>query len=184
MGFEKATAGKSTDRNHACQKIASLAISNIENAKRDPLKEMFSEEKAKTRATTLGEGVTFDKIEMVNADGTKGARTTYRFKDINTLKIATDDGMKNMSPAGREAAPVGQKSVPIVFSYAAEKLNIKMPDAKPAAAPKAPAAGEFGMPDMNSPEAQAMMKQMFTDMKMSLKGVKMETLKEVTITVK
>jgi hypothetical protein len=151
--------------------IDQMASIGGENAKQDPLKEMFSEEKAKTRATALGEGVTFDKIEMVNANGAKGARTAYRFKDINTLKIATDDGMKNMSPAGREAAPVGQKSVPIAFSYAAGKLSIKMPDAKPAAAPEAPVAGEVGKPDMNSPEAQAMMKQMFTDMKMSLKVV-------------
>lgn len=141
------------------------------NAQQDPMKEMFSEAKAKTRAAGLGEGVTFDQIEMVGENGVKGARTTYRFKNINTLQIATDDGMKNMSPAGREAAPARQKSAPVAFSYAAGKLSIRMPDTKPAAAPEAPAAGGAGKFDMESPEAQATMKQMLGDMKMSLKLV-------------
>ncbi len=142
-----------------------------ENAKQDPMKEMFSEAKAKTRATGLGDDVTFDKIEMINENGARGARTTYRFKNINTLRITTDDGMKNMSPAGRDAAPAGQKSAPIAFTYAAGKLSIRMPDTKPAAAPEAPAAEGAGKADMSSPEAQAMMKQMFSDMKMSFKLV-------------
>lgn len=148
-----------------------MAAIGGENAKQDPMKEMFSEEKAKTRASGLGDDVTFDQIEMVSENGTKGARTTYSFKNINTLKIATDDGMKNMSPAGREAAPAGEKSAPVVFTYADGKLSIRMPAAKPAAAPAAPAPADAGKFDMESPEAQATMKQMLGDMKMSLKVV-------------
>jgi hypothetical protein len=146
-----------------------------ENAKEDPVKKMFSEDKAKKRAAELGEGVTFEKSEAANANGAKGARVTYKFKDINKLKVSSDDGMKNASPMGdMPGAPAAKKSDPVVFTYADGKLTIKMPDQKkPDApdAPEAPAAEGPGKPDMDSPEAQAMMKQMFADMKVSLKLV-------------
>lgn len=70
----------------------------------DPTKEMLSEEKAKKRATELGEGVSFEKAEPLNKDGSRGARVTYRFKDINQLKVSTGDGMKNLSPPGMPGA--------------------------------------------------------------------------------
>lgn len=145
--------------------------------KEDPVKQMFSAEKAKTRATELGEGVTFEKSEPVDANGAKGARMTYHFADINKLKVSTGDGMKSMSdmgPMGGAQAQAAKKNEPIHFAYAGGKLTIKMPDAeKPdaPAKPEAPAAEDAGKPDMNSPEAQAMMKQMMGDMKMSLKLV-------------
>jgi hypothetical protein len=140
-------------------------------AKADPLAQMFSEDKAKARAATLGEGVTFEKTEPVNADGAKGARVTYRFKDINQLKVSTTDSVKNMSPMGDMGAPAAKKTAPISFSYAAGKLTIQMPEPPKPDATEAPAAGKPEMPDMDNPEAQAMMKQMMGDMKMSLKVV-------------
>jgi hypothetical protein len=145
-------------------------------AKEDPTAKMFSEDKAKDRAATLGEGVTFEKSEAVTANGAKGARVTYKFKDINTLKVTTSDGMKNASPmGGMPGAPAAKKGEPIRFQYADGKLVVKMPvdqaakEAAGEAAADSPAdAAE--MPDMNSPEAAAM-KEMFADMKMSLKLV-------------
>ena len=142
-----------------------------ENAKQDPVKQMFSEEKAKARAAELGEGVTFEKSEPVDANGAKGARVTYRFKDINQLKVSTGDGMKNMSPMGNAGTPAAKQQPPVIFNYAGGKLTIKMPEPDKAEVPESPAAENMDKPDMNSPEAQAMMKQMLGDMKMSLKVI-------------
>lgn len=142
-----------------------------ETAKKDPVAEMFSEEKGKTRATELGEGVVFEKSESIDANGSKGARMTYRFKDINKLKVSTADGMKNMAPMGAPQAPDVKKPAPISFSYVDGKLTITLPKPEKADAPEVPAAEKADMPDMDNPEMEAMMKQMLGDMKMSLKVV-------------
>lgn len=143
----------------------------------DPLKDMFSEAKAKKRAADLGEGVTFEKSEPIDGPAGKGARVTYQFKDINALSISTEDSMKqvsSLSPMGAAQVAAAPKSDPLKFSYADGKLSIKMPEPKvdPAAA-EAPAgeAGAGEMPDLENPQAQEMMKQMFADMKMSLRLV-------------
>lgn len=139
--------------------------------KKDPLKTMFSEEKAKTRATELGEGVTFEKCKIIDANGAKGARVTYTFKDINKLTPSFGDNMKKMSPMGEAHAGAAKKPKPVAFAYAGGKLTIKMPQPDPKDAPEIPAAEVPDKPDMNNPEAEAMMKQMLGDMKMSLKVV-------------
>ena len=141
----------------------------------DPLKEIFSEAKAKKRAAELGEGVTYAKSEPLNGGGGKGARVTYQCKDINTLKVSTDDGMRSvssMSPMGAAQVAAAPKSEPVQFSYADGKLTIKMPEPKvDPDAPEVPAGETPEMPDLENPQTQEMMKQMFTDMKMSLKLV-------------
>lgn len=146
--------------------MAGLGGENAPN----PMQEMFSEEKAKERATTLGEGVTFEKSETLDADGTMGARVTYQFKDINKLKVSTDDSMKNMSPTGDMGVVGAKESKPIAFSYTDGKLTVKMPQPDKAADAPADAEDAAG-PDMDSPEAQDMVKQMMGDMKMSFKLV-------------
>jgi hypothetical protein len=138
----------------------------------DPLKDMFSEDKAKKRAAELGEGVTFEKSESAEKGGAKGARVTYRFKDINALKISSEDSMKSvsaMSPMGAAQAAAAPKTEPIRFNYAGGKLSVKMPE--PKAGDEAADAGQIDAGELNNPEAEAMMKQMFADMKMSLKLV-------------
>jgi hypothetical protein len=149
---------------------------DAEKPKDDPIKQMFSEDKAKKRAAELGEGVTYVKSEPLDKNGAKGARTTYAFKDISKLKVSTGDGMDSMSkmsPMGdapEAAAP--KKQEPIGFAFADGKLTIKMPEpVKKTADPEAPAAEGQPKPDMDSPEAQAQMKQMMGGMKMSLKIV-------------
>lgn len=134
--------------------------------KQDPLTEMFSPEKAKAKATTMGVGVTFEKVEPLIAKGSKGARTTYHFADINKLQISPTDTMKNASPMA-DAAPPAAKSKPVVFAYAGGTLTMTMPE-QPAADPGAdlaPAGAE------DNPQAEAMMKQMLGDMKISIKLV-------------
>lgn len=140
------------------------AISGDDAKNKDPLAEMFSEEKAKARATKLGEGVTFEKSEPVTVGGNKGARVTYKFKDISKLKISPGDGMKAMSPAGGDA-PAADKEKPIVFALVGDTLTITLPEQdKPQADKDAPKAEE-------NPQMEMMMKQMLGDMKMSFNVV-------------
>ena len=147
------------------------AVGDAQGNKQDPVAKMFSEAQAKTRAGELGEGVVFEKSEAVQANGAKGARVTYRFKDINQLKLAPGDSMKNLSPMAAAAAPAANKAAPISFTYAAGKLTIKMPDPAKAKLPDVPADEQANMPDTDNPETQTMMKQMLGDMTVSLKVV-------------
>jgi len=145
-----------------------------DNAKANPLQQMFSEAKAKTRATELGAGVTLAKFETVDVNGAKGARVTYNFQDINKLHIAAGDSMKNISPMGAMPRPPAKPEGALRFAYAAGNLSIKMPDpgaAAKSAGPEVASAKNADMPEMDTPETQAMMKKMLGDMKMSLKLV-------------
>lgn len=138
---------------------------------KDPVAEMFSADKAKAKAAKMGEGVTFEKSEPLTVGANKGARVTYKFTDINKLKVSPGDGMSDMSPmAGAPGAPPKPEQKPVTFTYAGGKLTVTMPEPeKPAAdAPKP----EGATPDLaGNPEAEAMMKQMMGDMKMSFKLV-------------
>jgi hypothetical protein len=138
--------------------------------KKDPLDGMFSEEKSKAKATSLGEGVTFEKAEKIDAGGKKGMRTTYKFADINKLKFKPGDAMSDMKPQGAEMGedPDKKKEEPVTFTYAAGKLVIHMPQPKAGDKPKVekPEAAEDPAQDA---QKEAMMKQMFADMKVSVK---------------
>jgi hypothetical protein len=135
--------------------------------KADPTKDMLSEDKAKGRAGKLGEGVQFVKIEPVEDNGSKGARATYAFKDISKLTLSTSEGSKAMQMPGTPKPEKAPKEAPIRFEFANSELTVHMPkpDRNAAEKPEAPAE----QADMDNPEAKAMMKQMFGDMKMSIK---------------
>ncbi|MBC8126864.1 MAG: hypothetical protein H8M99_06940 [Gloeobacteraceae cyanobacterium ES-bin-144] len=151
--------------------ISQMSAMGGEASKKDPVAEMFSEEKLKARATQMGEGVTYQKSESVDADGFKGMKATYQFKDINTLKLSTEDSMKSMSPPGAPPTPEANKTEPIRFTYASGTLTVKMPEPKKADVPEKPEVEGIEKPDMESPEMQAMVKQMCANMKMSCKLV-------------
>lgn len=144
----------------------------------NPVDEMFSEEKAKARAAALGQGVTFEKAEILNADGKKGGIVTYRFADINQLKITPGEGMSDMAPGG--AAPAAaEKSQPVTFAYADGKLTIKMPDpAKAGAGEDAPKMPE----EASNPEMMEMMKGMLADMEVSFRIVCEDGIDETNAT--
>ena len=134
---------------------------------KDPLADTFSEEKGKARAATMGEGVTFVSSEPIKTATGRGARMTFKFTDINKLQLSMGDNMKNLSPMGGGEAPAGPKPKPMGFAYANGKLVMTMPEPeKPAADTPKPEG-----PDMDNPQAEEMMKQMFSDMKISLKLV-------------
>ena len=135
---------------------------------KDPLAEMFSAEKAKAKAAKLGDGVTFEKSEPLDIKGNKGARTTYRFADINKLKVSSSDAMTDMAPMGAQP-PAAPAQKPIAFAYADGTLTVTLPDLeKPAA--DAPKPADIPEADEN-PQMEAMMKQMLGDMTMSVKVV-------------
>jgi len=125
----------------------------------DPTADLLSENKAKDRAKELGEGVTIEKIEPVEKNGSKGARVTYAFNDINKLNVDVGSGMKSMAEDGGQE----KKESPIGFSYKDGKLTIRMPE--PEKENGEAAAGEL------DEQGMAMMKGMFSDMKMSMKLV-------------
>lgn len=138
-----------------------------EAANADPTKEMLSEDKAKERATKLGAGVRFVKIEPVASKGAKGARATFAFDDISKLTLSTSEGAKAMQMPGAPPPQEAPKEEPIRFEYKGGELTVHMPrpDMDDVEKPEAPAE----QPDLDDPEAKAMMKQMFGDMKMSIR---------------
>ena len=126
---------------------------------------MASEEKAKTRAAQLGEGVTVEKVEATSKDGWKGGTAVYRFTDINKLKFSPDAAAESAMPQmPGQPAPAVKKTEPITFKYAGDKLTVLIPEPKKnEEAPAKEATPEMG------PEQEAMMKQMMTGMKVSVK---------------
>ncbi|MEO8614668.1 MAG: hypothetical protein ABI600_05965 [Luteolibacter sp.] len=145
------------------------AMGGAGGGRKDPLAGMFSEEKARARATTLGEGVTLEKNEAIEKAGNKGGRATFHFADINRLKISPSDSLKDLSPMGGMAAPKKKPAKPIDFKYADGTLTIAMPrpkpdEGKPAVAPAGDRAGP-------GEQEIGMMKQMMGDMKISFKIV-------------
>lgn len=133
---------------------------------KDPIADMFSEEKAKARASKLGEGVTFEKSVPIAKDGGKGATITYHFADINKLRITPGEGMNDLSP---EPAEKAADSKPVTFSYSDGTLILNMPHPEKAAG--APEDAKTVDPAEMGEQEQEMMKQMMGDMKMSVKLV-------------
>lgn len=137
----------------------------------DPVKDMLSEEKAKKRAAELGEGVTVEKIEPVTVGTSKGARVTFRFEDINKLRVSTDNAMSMMSDTmpgeAVEEAATGEQ--PITFKYKDGTLVISTNIDAPKDKADAEKTEEDADDDLE--EGMEMMKQMFADMKISMKLV-------------
>ena len=144
---------------------------------KNPLNDLTSAEKTAARAAALGEGVTVEKTEVIEANGSKGARVTYRFTDINQLKFSSAEAVKGLVPAGPGAPAQGAaekvKIEPTSFKFADGVLTIINPELKqPAAAPK---PEELGLPggadEAQNAQMEAMMTQMMGDMKISMKIV-------------
>jgi hypothetical protein len=156
-----------------------------DQAPQDPVKDMLSEEKAKERAAELGEGVTFQKIEPVTVGESKGARTTYAFADINKLRVSADD-LKKQLPKRPQGFPGGEQpnklaGKPIVFNYKDGVLTIVPNNEKDVEKPDEEDMAEAKQ-KLESPEAMAMMKQMFADLKVSIKLVAESGIAETNAT--
>lgn len=129
----------------------------------DPVAEMFSDDKARAKTEAMGEGVEYVKTEMLDQDGKKGARTHYKFADINKLKVNPSgavDGLNNQAPGGEEEK---EDKDSVRFSYADGKLKIITPPAD---------FEDMGLPGdegAENPEMEAMMTEMMADMRLTLK---------------
>jgi hypothetical protein len=91
----------------------------------DPLKNLLSEERAKKRAKALGEGVTFVKAEPVTVGTYKGARITYRFADINKVRIGSIEGLDMMNSEMDDEEEKTDNEDKIGFNYANGVLTVK-----------------------------------------------------------
>lgn len=132
----------------------------------DPVAEMFKEEKAKEKATKLGEGVEYVKTEMVEKDGRKGARVEYKFADINTIKVSPGDAVED----GGAPAEEGKKKEEVKFAYADGKLKVIVPPTD---------FGDMNMGGENQEGAEAVqMKQMLADMRLTVKLVIVDGISE------
>lgn len=149
------------------------APAGAEATHKGPLEDLLSEDKAKETAADLGEGVTFVKVEPVTVGASKGARVTYRFTDINKLQICMDEGLEKMNSDDGEpdaAKRANKKENAMGFSYKDGVLTIR-PNQKM----KGDKADAEKKPDaaitMDDAQGMAAMKQMCTDMKVSLRLV-------------
>lgn len=159
--------------------------------------DMFSEEAAKKRAEKFGKGVTVNKVEKLDKNGSKGGRVTFSFTDINTVTLSLADGASGLSAmAPKGASGVEEKvkeATPITFNYKEGVLTINNPvpskedlaEAKKEA--KEATASEGATEGAEGPEAaqmKAMGMQMMKDMKMSVKVVVEDGIAETDASIR
>ncbi len=127
----------------------------------DPVAEMFTEEKAKEKAAKLGEGVEFVKMEMIEKEGSKGARTHYKFADINTVTLNPGSAMESL---GGQALEPAKDDESVKFKFADGKLDIVVPPTD---------FDEMSMSDKDdaeqNPEMEEMMKNLMADMRLTIR---------------
>ncbi len=127
----------------------------------DPVAEMFTEEKAKEKAPKLGEGVEFVKMEMIEKEGMKGARTHYKFADISKVTVSPGSAMESLGDNAPK--PKGDEEEALKFEFADGELTVLIPptDFKDMAMDNA----EEGQ----NPQMEEMMKQMMADMQIAVR---------------
>lgn len=143
----------------------------------DPVAEMFSEEKAKKKAPKMGEGVEFVKSEMIDKDGKKGARTEYKFADINKLKISPGDAVSKLGDQVPDAEKKA-KEESLKFAYADGVLKIITPPAD-FSDMRLPGQDEEGE---KNPQMEEMMTKMMADMRITIKLRAADGIKETNAT--
>ena len=135
----------------------------------DPVAEMFNGEEVKEKAANFGEGVEYVKTEMIDKDGRKGARVHYKFADINKITAKPGepgDPVSDMQESDDEVPAEADDNMAVVkFQYADGKLKIISPPAVFEDLKKVHGAAG------GNPQLLAMQKQMFADMRLSMKLV-------------
>ena len=145
------------------------------------------EKEARAKLAGMGEGVSLVSVTPVQRGDFEGYKAVYAFKDINTLKLASDPTPGTPGGGSGKATTFrftrGENSVLVVSSGSAappeaketKEASAAKPDA-PAGAESQPAAGEAPKADQEA--AMQMLKQMFTGMKLSEKIVVEGTIVE------
>lgn len=131
----------------------------------EPMSEMFNEEKAKARATELGEGVEFVKMEVIDEEGRAGARMHYKFSDINDVSLTPGDAVEKLSGEEAPAPKAEAKEDSAKFEYADGKLKIIVPATDYDAMAMSQEDSE------QNPQMEEMMNKMLADMRITMKIV-------------
>mgnify|MGYP005855314875 CR=1 FL=1 len=145
--------------------IEQMAGAGNPGQQENPLEELRSKKEAEKKASEMGEGVTLVSVENVEQNGSKGARVTYAFEDINKVDFSKVLSMDDMGPQPQGAAPEEEKPTTSEFSYADGVLTVTNPALKNEEPEN---AGEVPPTD---PAQMAQAKQMMDGMKMSMKLV-------------
>lgn len=123
-------------------------------------------EAAEKRAAEMGEGVSVESAEAIEANGRKGGRVVFAFADINKLTYNFGGGMDDMGGAmgDGEDEEDAEEQEPMKFEFADGVLTMKNPqDADAAEGVEAPESEEM------DDQSLAMAKQMMGDMRLSMK---------------
>lgn len=150
--------------------MAVMMMAQLPADQENPLAALADKDEAEKKAATMGEGVTVQKVEAVDANGRKGGKITYAFEDINKLKFTYGDTVTEMGDgmdgAGEAAEEAKEANQPFLFTYKDGVLTVKNQDAPETKLDEEPAEEvEEELDDASL----AMAKQMMGDMKMSFK---------------
>jgi hypothetical protein len=113
----------------------------------------IDEAKLKAAAAKLGEGVTFVSAKKLTLPGREGFVATYAFTDVTKLNLTLGPDMGDKAGGG---APGGEKEEPVTFAFtkgSPSELVINTPVKK--------------KPEDKKEQDDAMMAQMFKDMRVS-----------------
>lgn len=160
MTLNKDGSGTVVEETYLGAKMLEMMTQFAQPGQPDPVEEMFSEDKAKTKAEKMGEGVEYVKTEIIDKDGKKGAIVHYKFADINKLKVSPSGAVDNMTEQADEQDEKKDESVS--FSYADGKLKVITP-------PTDFEDMNMGDEGAENPEMETMMKEMMADMRLTLK---------------
>lgn len=161
INLNKDGSGTIVEETYLTAAMLEMSAQFAEPGAPDPVAEMFTEEKSKAKASKLGEGVEFVKMEMIEKDGMKGARTTYEFADISKITVSPGSALENLG----DNAPKPDEDVKdtLRFEFADGELTILVPptDFKSMAMDDA----EEGQ----NPQMEEMMTKMMADMQLAIR---------------
>lgn len=136
----------------------------INKDKAPPAKQsMFKEEDVRKKAESYGADVRFVKMERINTPQFEGYKAVYSFRNINTLRL--DQGSPKMPGQAPQTSETKEGTTFVFTPGKTAKLVVKQPKKELAAVgpvPETPAA----VAETN-PEQLAMMRQMFSGLRVS-----------------
>jgi len=161
INLNKDGSGTIVEETYLTAAMLEMSTQFAEPGAPDPVEAMFTEEKAKAKAPKLGEGVEFVKMEMIEKDGMKGARTHYKFADISKISINPGSAMENLGDNAPKPDNADEES--LKFEFADGELTILTPPAD---------FKDMAMEDAQegqNPQMEEMMTKMMADMSIAIK---------------
>ncbi len=163
LTLNKDGSGTIVEETYLGAKMLEMMTQFAQPGQPDPVKEMFSEDKAKEKAKKMGEGVEYVKTEIINKDGKKGALVHYKFADINKVNVSPTGAVDGLNEQEGDPEEDEDEKDTVSFTYADGKLKVKTPPSD---------FDKMNMGDdenAQNPEMEAMMKEMMADMSLTMK---------------